>query len=256
MVPSREAPLACLARLGREPQMELRAGALAFARLHGDEGGLDRLDQMAAALDPEGGVEQLTHTLGRWRIDEDGCAQLPEVLASGAGSATNLALIWLETARLLGWTAEMLPFPGLALVRLTDGKGVRVVVDPAGGGEALDAPSLRALLKAAAGPAAELRPFLFSGLSNRAILIRQQDELKKRALLDGRIDAAIAVVEGILAFAPEQAPLWREAGMMLLRLDHKADAIAALEQFVARTGNTAARRRTQQLLHDLRARLP
>jgi len=35
-----------------------------------------------------------------------------------------------------------------------------------------------------------------------------------------------------------------------------ADAIAALEQFVARTGNTAARRRTQQLLHDLRARLP
>ncbi len=256
MARPREAPLACLARLGRQPQVELRAGALAFARLHGDSGGLDRLDRLAAALDPGGGVGQLTETLGRWRLDDDGCAQLPAALANGAGCATTLGLMWLEVARLLGWPAEILPFPGAAPVRLTDGLGARVVVDPAGGGRVLEASELRALLKAASGPAAEMRPVLFSGLSNRAILIRQQDELKMKALLDGSIGAAVAVVEGVLAFAPDQAPLWREAGMMHLRLDHKAEAIAALEQFVARSANTAARRRTQQLLHDLRARLP
>ncbi|MCR6629514.1 MAG: tetratricopeptide repeat protein [Magnetospirillum sp.] len=79
--------------------------------------------------------------------------------------------------------------------------------------------------------------------------------MKLHALLSGRVAEAVAVVEAMLAYAPDQAPLWREAGMMHLRLDDLPAAIAALEQFAGRTANGAARRRTQMLLQDLRARM-
>lgn len=250
------APLDPLARLGREAEVELRAGALAFAARNGDTGGLAALDGLTAGLGRDAGIEDLAAAVAGIALDEDAADQLPTVLARRAGPPMALALVWLEAARGLGWPAELLAFPGLALVRLSDGGGRRVIVDAGAGGAVMEPAGLRAALKAVEGMAAELRPALFSPLPNRDILIRQQDELKLRALLAGRIAQALALVEGLLAFAPDQVALWREAGMMNLRLDRTADAIAALEQFAARTANIAARRRTQQLLHDLRARLP
>ena len=140
-------------------------------------------------------------------------------------------------------------------MRLADDHGGRAIVDPANGARMLEACDLRAAVKAVEGVAAELRPSLFAPLSNRDILLRLQHEAKMRALHTGRIEQALAVVDGMLAFAPDQDSLWREAGMMHLRLDNLPAAIAALEQFVGRTANSAARRRTQDLLADLRARM-
>lgn len=248
--------LATLARLGREDQVGLSEGALAFAALHGQTGTGEALAALAGAVDPSDGLEGLTGILSAFHLDEDEAAQLPEVVGRGAGSAAALALIWLEVARRAGWTAEALAFPGFVPVRLTADGGDRIIVDPGAGGRRMSAADLRAAVKAVEGGGAELRPALFAALSNRDILLRLQNEIKLRALLAGQVGEAVAVVEGMLAFAPDQVPLWREAGMMHLRLDHMPAAIAALEQFAARTANGAARRRTQQLLHDLRARLP
>ena len=72
---------------------------------------------------------------------------------------------WLSTARRrrsitsgAGWPARGLDFPGHFLIAL-DGaqKAGSVVVDPFGGGTALPAPALRALIKRVEGPSAELR---------------------------------------------------------------------------------------------------
>lgn len=249
-------PLSQLSRLGADPGLSLAEGALAFAAFHGDDGALAALDTWAEGLSPADGVAPLAARLAALRLDETEPRQLPRVLADAAGTPAALAIVWLEVARRAGWDVEALAFPGMLPVRLTDGDGNRIIVDPTGGGGEMTPADLRALVKAVEGDAAELRPELFIPMSNRAILLRLQTEIRAAALQDGRVTEAVAVVDSMLAFAPDQVPLWREAGMMNLRLDRMAAAIAALEQFAARTANNAARRRTQQLLHELRARLP
>lgn len=249
-------PTQLLARLGEDPGLTLAEGAVAFAAFHGQGTGMEALDRLADGLKQTVGLEGLVDRLGPMRLDEAEPRQLPQVLADGAGSPAALAILWLETARRAGWNAEALPFPGILPIRLTDADGTRVIIDPGMAGLCLTPADLRAVLKAVEGPAAELRPDLFAPMSNRAILLRLQAEIRSAALHGNRVAEAVAVVDGMLAFAPEQVSLWREAGMMNLRLERMGAAIAALEQFAARTANGAARRRTQQLLHELRARMP
>lgn len=253
MAPS---PSAQLARLGADPGLTLAAGALAFAAYHGIAGGLERLESWAEGLSAADGDEALARTLAELTLDDGEPGQLPQVLARCGGGAVGLAIVWIEVARRAGWQAEALDFAALLPVRLTGTDGQRVIVDPTNRGRRLEPADLRALLKATEGSAAELRPQSFVPMSNRAILLRLQMEIRAAALHGGRIAEAVAVVDGMLAFAPDQVGLWREAGMMNLRLERMSEAIAALEQFAARTANGAARRRTQQLLHELRARLP
>ena len=100
-----------------------------------------------------------------------------------------------------------------------------------------------------------MTPGAVGGLSNRALLVRLRNEAKMTLLRLGRLDRAVMVVEGILSVAPHQVRLWREAGLMHLRLGHTVQAIAALEQFVARSGPCPERAKTALLLQDLRARL-
>ncbi|MBX9634586.1 MAG: transglutaminase-like domain-containing protein [Magnetospirillum sp.] len=229
------------------------------------EPALASLDRLAAALKREQGVGQqaaaLASLLSEWhgfRLDDqdnDLSANLFWVLEHHQGTPEILALLWLEVARRAGWNAQALAFPGCLLVRLEDEDGNRIIIDPALGGHVLTAFDLRAQLKAMAGLAAELEPRLFAPLSNRDILLRLQNEVKLRVLRSGRVTAAVAIVEAMLLFAPDQTALWREAGMMHMRLDNLPAAIAALEQFVARAGNSPARRRTQLLLQEIRARM-
>ncbi|MBC7906565.1 MAG: transglutaminase family protein [Rhodospirillaceae bacterium] len=253
--------LACLAGCDH---VELAETALLLASLDGPGNvgaALGRLDQMAGALAAETADEQaaaLAEALGGFHLDEhdhDNSANLFWVLDNRQGTPEALGLLWLDIARRAGWNAEALAFPGCLLVRLEDDSGHRVIIDPALGGVVLTPCQLRAQVKAMAGLAAELAPSLFAPLSNRDILLRLQNEVKLRVLRSGRVAQAVAIVEATLLFAPDQAGLWREAGMMHMRLDNLPAAIAALEQFVARAGNSPARRRTQLLLQEIRARM-
>ncbi|MGE5546585.1 MAG: SirB1 family protein [Solirubrobacterales bacterium] len=176
------------------------------------------------------------------------------VLDHRRGGPMALGILALEAARAAGWTAEGLAFPGHFLIRVEDEDGGRAIVDP-GARRLADPPALRALLKAIAGIDAELRPELWTALGNRDILIRLQNDAKMRALRAGRVDKALAAVEAVLLFAPGHAELWREAGLMHVRLGNVAAAVSALEQFVSRTPEGLARRRVLQMLQDLRARL-
>lgn len=259
-----QAPRDALARLAGQAELELADAALLLAALErtGEAASYaGRLDALAAGLagdDAETCAGRLAERLAGFSLDtldDDLAANLMWVLDEGRGTPEALGILWLEVARRAGWEAEALAFPGPLLVRLADSNGDRVIVDPALGGMVLAPCELRALLKAEAGLAAELEPSLFAPLPNRDILLRLRNEAKLRVLRSGRVAEAVAVVEAMLLFAPEEAHLWREAGMMHMRLDNLPAAIAALEQFVARSGNSPAARRTQLLLQEIRARM-
>lgn len=187
--------------------------------------------------------------------DEGSAANLMWVIEQRRGGAVALGILYLEAARGAGWLAEPLAFPDHFLVRLEDLEGRRVIVDPLAGGKPVDSRDMRALLKASAGMQAELEPALYAPLSNREVLVRLQNDVKMRLLKGGRIANALAVVEATLLVAPDCASLWREAGLMHVRMENLGAAVAALEQFIARTDNAQARARTLSLLQELKGRM-
>ena len=177
---------------------------------------------------------------GRFRVigddrdeDELSSANLMQVLDSRRGPALSLGLLWLHLGRGQGWAMDALAFPGQVLLRLSGIDGQRIILDPFRGGCILHVAELRDLLKASVGLAAELEPAHYAALSNREVLLRLQTSVKLRYLRHAQLKHAVKTVEAMLLFAPGQVSLWREAGLMHLRLGDLQAAIAALEVFVA-----------------------
>lgn len=206
--------------------------------------------------------EALAQVIGRhhgYRLAEDAdrevdAADLSRVIDARAGHPTALAMIYLEAARRAGLKAEPLAFRAQLLVRL-EGTGGRVILDPAGGGAALEAPELRALLKCEEGNQAELLPGDFETIDNRAVLLRLCRARKRAALMRHRLEDALRAIENAIRIAPDEASLWRESGLLNARLDRIPDAVAALEEYLRRDAGEAARYNTSVLLQELRGRL-
>lgn len=186
--------------------------------------------------------------------DSNEAHELSDLLRERRAAADTLALLWLVVAEAVGLNAEMLAFPMHGLVRFNDHTGGRMIAECADG-RVLDSPGLRFLHKLDAGPKAELDPAFFRPLSARDVLLRWRQSLKMVHLRHGRMDQALSVVESALLFSPARAGLWREAGLMRLRLEDLPGAVAALEQFVQREDNALARGRGQQLLAEIRGRM-
>ena len=88
-----------------------------------------------------------------------------------------------------------------------------------------------------------------------AILLGLQGNIKTRLLRGERWDDAVEMIETMLLFAPGEIELWREAGLLHNRLDHVAEAVRALEEYLRRTAGGDARYNTSVLLQELRDRL-
>src|SRR5258705_307800 len=88
-------------------------------------------------------------------------ANLMRVVDRRKGLPVALGILYLHTARAQGWESVGLAFPGHFLVRLGEG-AERLILDPFHGGRIRGAATLRGLLKAMAGAAAQLRPHHFA----------------------------------------------------------------------------------------------
>jgi len=185
--------------------------------------------------------------------DDPANANLLRVIERRRGLPVALGILWLHAAEAAGWEAHGVDFPGHFLVALA-GRG-KVVVDVFAGGEAMEAPALRATLKRFAGEQAELGPATLAPMDKRAVLLRLQNNIKVRRLRDGDLPGAVDCTEDMLRIAPDAAPLWREAGLMHQRLDRIGAAIAALERFLVLAPQGVQAARVRGLLEELRQRL-
>ena len=187
-------------------------------------------------------------------FDDLDAVNLMRVSDSRSGMPIVIGILFMQTARTLGWDICGLDFPGRFLVRLEAG-GERRILDPFASGTVVEPRDMRDMFKAIAGNHVELRPEHYRDMGNRDILLRLQGNIKIRLLREERFDDALETLEVMLLFAPDKPELWRETGLLHARLDHIKDAIRALEEYLRRCGTDDTRYNTSMLLQELRARL-
>jgi regulator of sirC expression with transglutaminase-like and TPR domain len=212
---------------------------------------------------PEAMAEALADVLAgqfRYRGDDDTYddldnANLMRVIERRKGLPVVLGILYLFAARSRGWAAVGLNFPGHFLIRLENRDGQRAILDPFNGGRIMETPYLRELLKAVAGQGVELEAAHYRAVSNRDILVRLQNNVKERRLALGMIETALDAVTSMQILNPNLAPLWREAGVLHMRLGRLKNAIESFEGFVARAAEGPDRRKIAQVVQELRERL-
>jgi regulator of sirC expression with transglutaminase-like and TPR domain len=155
--------------------------------------------------------------------DDPSNANLIRVTERRRGLPVALGVIWLHAARAAGWDSHGVDFPSHFLVAL-EGRKTQVVVDVFNGGQVMSARELRALLKRVEGESAELRPGLLQPMSTRRVLLRLQNNIMTRRLDTGDLRGGLRCMEDMLLIAPDQAELWRQAGIMNQRLEQVAAA--------------------------------
>ena len=187
-------------------------------------------------------------------FDDLDAVNMMRVIDSRSGMPIVIGILFMQTARTLGWDICGLDFPGRFLVRLEAG-GERRILDPFAGGTVVEPRDMRDMFKAIAGNHVELRPEHYRNMGNRDILLRLQGNIKIRLLREERFDDALETLEVMLLFAPDKPELWRETGLLHARLGHIKDAIQALEEYLRRCGTDETRYNTSMLLQELRARL-
>ena len=187
-------------------------------------------------------------------FETDQSANLIHTIDSRRGNGGTLCVIYLHVARQLGLDAEAIDFPPRPLIAVT-APGGRIIIDPFEGGQELEAPAMRAIMKDLFGDKTELRPRHLANTGNRGLLLQLQGEIKHQHLRTAETDAALATVERMLMVAPDESELWREAGILHSRLDHVEEAIWALEKFLGHPGSESQRYQASQLLQQLYGRL-
>jgi regulator of sirC expression with transglutaminase-like and TPR domain len=254
-------------------RLDLGEAALALASLERRQVGLERYRDHLARLGADvaacagdaslaARVAALNDTiLGKhgYRGDADTYddlqnANLMRVIDRRRGLPVTLGILYIHAARAQGWDMVGLSFPGHFLVRLEAPDG-RAIIDPFNGGQRPDAGGLRELLRATAGPEAELAPEHYAPVPDRAILLRLQNNIKLRLIGADRIAKAVDVVETMTLFAPDQPDLWREAGLLHAHLGNLAAASAAIERFLTIADDDTARHTMAALLQRVRAKL-
>jgi regulator of sirC expression with transglutaminase-like and TPR domain len=225
-----------------------RSVALAY-----DAAGRDDLSArsfaLAAALAQQEGYQG-----DREHYDDLANANLISVIKRRRGLPVALGIIYLHAARLQGWDAVGLDFPGHFVIRL-EYQGDRAILDPFNGGVALAVADLRRLVKAAHGPTAELETRHYNPVSDRAVLLRLENNIKRRLIAARALGGAAEHVRRMLLVAPDENGLWRELGLIEAESGNLKAALAALEHFAAIAPESGEHQRMRKLIQELKSRL-
>jgi len=182
-------------------------------------------------------------------------ANLLRVIERRRGLPVALGILYMHTARAVGWTVEGLNFPAHFLLRL-EGKGERLIVDPFERGETRDTLALRGLAKEVLGVHAELERDWFEPVDNRAVLLRLQNNIRTRALQSGELERGAEITRRMILVAPTSPGLKRDLGMVEAHRGNVGAAIEAFHDFLQCEPQPGAERtEVEQMLARLRRAL-
>lgn len=178
-------------------------------------------------------------------------ANLLRVIDRRKGLSISLGILYLHIARHMRWPAFGLNFPGCFLIRLSGNHEDRIILDPSRAGIEVSAPDLRSLYKSTHGCRVELHPRVYTPISNRDILLRLQTYIRQYALQNEDYPTALAAIEKMLLIAPSDFKLWREKGLLYMRLCKLDHAITALEYYLSLAPSSPDRDVIAQVMDEL-----
>ena len=178
-------------------------------------------------------------------------ASLVRTIDRGKGVPICLAVLYVYAARAQGWEVAGLDVPGLFICRIENG-GQRIMFDPSDHCRVLEAADLRAIVKSALGNNAELSASYFEPLGNLDWLIRMQNIVKLRQIDAADYAAALGTVERMRLLDPQEFRLLLDAGVLYAKTHKTAQAIAALEDYIAKAANPRDRHDAALLLQKLK----
>jgi len=178
-------------------------------------------------------------------------ANFIRVIERRRGLPISLGILYLILASKMGWACKGLNFPGHFVIRL-EKDSERVILDPFRDGREMNAAELRRLLKSIAGRHAELSHNFYDVVSNREVLLRLENNLKK-CLIDAEdYGQAIIAAEAIEAFSPLEYRTYLDKGVLYAKLGHKHLAINAMETYIARTPHAKEKHHARLLLQQIK----
>jgi regulator of sirC expression with transglutaminase-like and TPR domain len=176
---------------------------------------------------------------------------LNEVIARRTGIPITLSTLYMAVARRVGCEMHGTAFPGHFLVRASR-PGWPIVVDPFHGGQVLSEAECRERLE----QNASLRwdPMYVQPVPARAVLRRMLNNLRAIYLEQRDWKRLLRTVVQILVVTPEDHDEHFTLGVALAGTGRRADAMDALERFLALRPDTPQRGRAEKMLRELRAR--
>lgn len=178
-------------------------------------------------------------------------ASIIRVIERRRGLPVALGILYVILARRAGWAADGLNFPGHFLVRLEE-EGERIILDPFQDGKEMDAAALRQLLKSIIGEKAELSHQFYLPVSNREMLIRLQNNLKKRLIDQEEYAQAVIVVEAMEALAPDEYRTLFDKGVLYAKLGQRQQAVRAFEDYMDKTPDAREKQQAMALLQQIK----
>lgn len=255
---NREELLAFLSEQGQKPaeEISLFESALAFSALRHPSRSLDRyyheIERLKTEVHNQLAEEGADHcdaqlsALKTVLVDEHKYlgnalnydlidnADICFVIDDGKGLPVALSIIYLEVCERLGLGAEGVNFPGHFLMRLTN-NGQQLLFDPFNLARKIGAAELREIIKHIKGDGAELDQAYYQAASKRDILIRLQNNIKKRQIAAEDYEAALETVILTEKIAPNEYRLLLDKGVLLAKNTKSQEAIDTLEKYISLT---------------------
>ncbi|HTK83982.1 MAG TPA: transglutaminase-like domain-containing protein [Patescibacteria group bacterium] len=178
-------------------------------------------------------------------------ADLISVIDRRKGMPITLSILYIHVAREQGWQVYGLNFPGHFVIRVDHGSE-RLIADPFRECRVLQANDLRQIIKRTLGPRAELSAQYYEPASNRAILIRLQNNIKIRQIEHEDYEEAIRTVEAMRALDPNEYRLLLDAGVLYARTRRLEAAIKTLESYILQAPDDRDRHEAALLLQQIR----
>jgi regulator of sirC expression with transglutaminase-like and TPR domain len=194
-------------------------------RLAASSDGARRPADQAAALSAIIGVEY-GFSGDAETYDDPANADLIRVIDRRRGLPVALAIVYVATARAVGWTVEALNTPAHVLLHV--GEGQAVIVDPFAGGTVVEAAAVGMLLARAGGIPQPPRTEPFENLSNRGVLMRLLANQAQRARAGGESERALTLCERMTTLSPTTTALWWERATLERQLGRPELARASL----------------------------
>lgn len=181
-------------------------------------------------------------------------ADLAAVIDRRRGLPVALGILYCHAARAAGWDAAGLSFPAHFLIRV-DGPGGRHILDPFHGGRAMDAGTMRSLLRHM-GAGEDLSAEHHQEVPDRLVLLRLQNNIKLRRLQSNDIEGGLAVLGRMRRLAPDMASLVMEEAAILAEGGAILGAAKAVKGYLA-AGYGAIEDRTEmeRFLASIQTRL-